>query len=39
MQYIIIMALLKTATLAVIFGSLYTVFRKYQSVVDLEEQN
>jgi hypothetical protein len=32
------MALLKTAVLAVTFGSLYTIFRKYQSVVDLKDE-
>jgi hypothetical protein len=31
------MGLLKTASLTVLFGSLYTIFRKYQSVVDLSE--
>lgn len=29
------MGLLKTATLAVLFGSLYTLFRKYQSVIEI----
>lgn len=33
------MGLLKTATFAVIFGSLYTIFRKYQSAVDLPRHN
>lgn len=32
------MSLLKTASLAVLFGSLYTIFRKYQSVVDIPNQ-
>ena len=32
------MKLLKTALLAILFGSLYTIFRKYQSAVDLKEQ-
>ncbi len=29
------MKLIKTAILAIIFGSLYTIFRKYQSVAQL----
>mgnify|MGYP001241876975 FL=1 len=31
------MSLLKTALLAVFFGSLYTIFRKYQTIVDLPQ--
>lgn len=34
-----IMNLLKTALLAVFFGSLYTIFRKYQSIVELSPQD
>jgi len=33
------MGLLKTALLAVMFGSLYTIFRKYQSIVDISPSN
>ena len=31
------MKLLKTALFAIFFGSLYTIFRKYQSAIDLEK--
>jgi hypothetical protein len=33
------MGLLKTASLAILFGSLYTIFRKYQTIVDLPQEN
>lgn len=33
------MGLLKTALLAIMFGSLYTIFRKYQSIVNISPPN